>query len=144
MRFVRVQLMHPYNSTNTVTAWKKSHFILPDRLDFRMINNLLIAVHAYPMSNYIDIAFGRWNIAAEISELIYKFQRLVEMVTSCLKHVNSITLTACSWLWSRYLAWVGVFTRKAWSALFSCRNFCGISSVSCLLKHGLVWFGFFV
>ena len=29
------------------TAWKKSCFILPDRSDFYMINNLSIAIHRF-------------------------------------------------------------------------------------------------
>ena len=29
------------------TAWKKSHLILSDRLDFHMFNNLLIASHTF-------------------------------------------------------------------------------------------------
>ena len=36
--------MHHYNSTNTVTAWKKSHFVLSDGSDFYIIDNLSIAV----------------------------------------------------------------------------------------------------
>ena len=39
--------VHPYNSTNTFIAWKKSHFILSNSSDFHMINNLLIKVHTF-------------------------------------------------------------------------------------------------
>ena len=47
MHFVRVYVVYPYSSIDTVTAWKKSCFILSDRLDFHMIDNLSIAVHAF-------------------------------------------------------------------------------------------------
>ena len=41
--------MHPYNSTDTTTAGKKSHFILLQRSDFRMIDNQTIVVNAFPL-----------------------------------------------------------------------------------------------
>ena len=47
-RFVKVQL--PYNSIDMATARKNSHFILSERQGFFMFDNLLIAVHAFPMS----------------------------------------------------------------------------------------------
>ena len=51
-RFVQVE--QPYSSTNTVTAWKNSHFILSERekerererADFHMVDKLSIAVDA--------------------------------------------------------------------------------------------------
>ena len=36
-----------YSSTNTVTAWKESCFILSDRSDSHLIDNHSIAVHAF-------------------------------------------------------------------------------------------------
>ena len=30
------------------TAWKNSRFILSEKLDFHMVDNLLITVHAFP------------------------------------------------------------------------------------------------
>ena len=44
--FVRV--VQPYNSTDTDTAWENSHFILSERLNFHMVVNQSIAVHALP------------------------------------------------------------------------------------------------
>ena len=43
MRFVSVNVVHPYISINTATALKKYRFILSDRSDFRKIDTLLIA-----------------------------------------------------------------------------------------------------
>ena len=48
MRFVSVDVVHPYCRTDTATASKKSHFILSERVNFDMINNLSIAVHNLP------------------------------------------------------------------------------------------------
>ena len=36
----RVRMMNPYSSTERVTAWKTSQFILSDKLDFCSISNL--------------------------------------------------------------------------------------------------------
>ena len=38
-----------YSSTDMVTAWKNSHFILSERSDFHMVDYLSIAVHVLPM-----------------------------------------------------------------------------------------------
>ena len=50
LRFVSVQVVHSYSSTDTDTTWKKSCFILSDRSDFHAPNNLSIAVNAIAMS----------------------------------------------------------------------------------------------
>ena len=44
---VTVQVMHPYSSIDTTTAWKKLHFILSVGSDFHMIDSLSIAIHAF-------------------------------------------------------------------------------------------------
>ena len=49
IHFVRIQLVHPYSSIDTATAWKKSYFILSGRSDFHMIDNLSIIVHTFSM-----------------------------------------------------------------------------------------------
>ena len=46
MHFICVQVVSAYNSTDMATAWKNSRFILLELLDFNMVFNLLIAVHA--------------------------------------------------------------------------------------------------
>ena len=45
--FVRVQMVRSYSSTDTAITWEKSVFILSERSDFYMIDNLSIAVHAF-------------------------------------------------------------------------------------------------
>ena len=47
MHFVSIHVVHPYSSIVTVTAWKKSCFILSDRSHFYLINNLSIAFDAF-------------------------------------------------------------------------------------------------
>ena len=48
-RFVSVQAVNPCGTTDTATAWKKSHFILLEGTDFYMIDSLSITVHAFVM-----------------------------------------------------------------------------------------------
>ena len=46
-RFVSVNVVHPYHSIDTTTAWRKLCFILSVRSDFHMTDGLSIAVHAF-------------------------------------------------------------------------------------------------
>ena len=45
IRLVSVHLVHLYSRSGTNVAWRKFRFILSDRSDFHMIDNLSIAVH---------------------------------------------------------------------------------------------------
>ena len=47
MCFVSVLVVHPYSSMDTVTACKKSCFILLDRPELHIIDNLSIAFHTF-------------------------------------------------------------------------------------------------
>ena len=44
---VCINLVHPYRRSDTTAAWEKMRFILSDKSDFHMIDNLLIAVHVF-------------------------------------------------------------------------------------------------
>ena len=44
---VSVHVVHPYSSMDTTVACKKLHFILSDRFDFHMTDNLLIGLYAF-------------------------------------------------------------------------------------------------
>ena len=48
--------MHPYSSIDATAAWKKLRFILSVRSDFRIIDSLLIAVHAFV--NLVSMSFS--------------------------------------------------------------------------------------
>ena len=45
--FVSIHVVPPYSSINTVTSWKKFCFILSDKSDSHLIDNLSIALHAF-------------------------------------------------------------------------------------------------
>ena len=44
MSFVFAQVVHPYSSMDTATAWKKSGFILSDKSDFAVGDNQLVSL----------------------------------------------------------------------------------------------------
>ena len=47
IRFVSVDMVHPYSSMDTTAAWKKLCFILSEWFDFHMTNSIYIAEHAF-------------------------------------------------------------------------------------------------
>ena len=47
VHLVSVYVVHLYTKIDTTAAWKRLHFILSDKSDFHMIDNLLRAVHAF-------------------------------------------------------------------------------------------------
>ena len=75
-----INVVHPYSRIDTNTAWKKLHFILSDRFNFHMIDNLLIAVHAF--NSHILISFSvdetlllRYvNMSTNFRELLFRVE----------------------------------------------------------------------
>ena len=67
--YLRVQLVHPYCSPDTATAWKKSRFISIRAIrfpyDYQPVNSRARVSYAY-----VDITFSRCDIATEICELV--------------------------------------------------------------------------
>ena len=61
IRLVSIDVVHPYSSMDTATAWKKSRFILLDRSEFHIIDNISIADHAFAR---------RISIALSIDEIL--------------------------------------------------------------------------
>ena len=56
IHLVSVHLVHPYRRLDTTTAWKKLRFILSDKFDFHMINNLSMAIHTF--TSHILMSFS--------------------------------------------------------------------------------------
>ena len=97
-RFIEVQLVLPYHSTDMAAIWKNSCFISSERLDFYMVNHLLIAVYVYPMTlkslsvdEILILKYMKWST---------KFRGL-SFVLSVFTWW-SVSLTACS-RFCRYL-----------------------------------------
>ena len=114
MHFVGIHVVHLYRITDTATPWKKSCFILSDRSDFHMIDDLLIVVHAFTrhMLTSIDqILLSRYVNLSNFSGQPFR----MKMAPPCLKHVlyfvfmwRPIPPTTCLyavgiWLWLVYL-----------------------------------------
>ena len=57
-------------STGTITAWKKSHFILLEISDFYMVDNLSIAVYAFPISMLTLLSVDEILLARYMSWLV--------------------------------------------------------------------------
>ena len=94
MRFVSIYVVHPYRSIDTAAASKTPHFILSDRSDFHMIDNLSRAVQA---------STRRISTSLSVDEImLLRYMNLstnfrgrplkVEMAPSRLKHTYSIYL----------------------------------------------------
>ena len=56
IRLVNVHVIHPYSNIDTTPAWKKLCFILLDRSDFHMTDNLSIAVYAF--ASHVVMSFS--------------------------------------------------------------------------------------
>ena len=84
--------MHPYSRINTTTAWKKLRFILSDKFDFYMIDNLSISIHAFAsrilmsFSVYETLLLRYVNLSISFRELPFR----VEMSPFWLKHMYSV------------------------------------------------------
>ena len=126
IHFVSVYVVHPYSRIDTTVVWKKLCFILSDGLDFYMINNLSIAVHACTRRLLMSLSLNETllpryvNLSTNFRELPFK----EEMASFWLKHMYTvlsaftwrpITSAACSGLCSWDSDCVGGFARSAMS-----------------------------
>ena len=76
MLFISAQMVSPYSSTETTTAWKNSHFILSERSDFSIINNFPIEVHTsiWTLTKCMEKK-ARWELHENAT---YYFQQTLE------------------------------------------------------------------
>ena len=91
-KFFRISVVYPYSSTDTITTWKKSCFILTERSDFHLIDYLSIAVHPFAMLMMISLSVDEMflprymNWSTNFRDLSLKG----EMIAFWLKHMNSV------------------------------------------------------
>ena len=84
-RFVKVQIVQPYNSTDSARAWKKSRLILSGI----MVDNPTIAVHIFPKCKLTSLSadvilLPRFvNCSTDFRGSSFN----EEMAPSCLKHL---------------------------------------------------------
>ena len=76
IRLVSVYIVHPYSRIDTTTAWKKMGFILSERFDFHIINNLSIAVLIFASCSLLSFSVDEkkwiWIIYIYMYIYIYK------------------------------------------------------------------------
>ena len=91
-RFVRVQVVQPYNSTDMTTAWKKCRFSLSVRSDFHMTDNLFVASHAFPIHALISLSVDEILLPRYVncSTDLRGLPSSVEMFPFFLKHMNPV------------------------------------------------------
>ena len=78
--FFSVQVVHPYTSIDTTTAWKKLRFISSVRSNFHMIDSQSIAVHAF-------VSRVSWFLLMASSQKpIYTFQSFKSLLLSYWKN----------------------------------------------------------
>ena len=85
-------MVQPNNSTDTATAEKISRFISSGRLDFHIVDNLSIAVHAFPMRMLTSLSVDEISLARHVNWSI-NFRELsfiMEMAPFCSKHMNFV------------------------------------------------------
>ena len=85
------QVVQLYGSTDTATSWKNSHFILTDRWDFHIVDNLSVAIHVLPMRIMISLSINE-ILLPWYAKCFINFRGLLfneEMALSRLKHVLS-------------------------------------------------------
>ena len=125
MRFVSVHMVLPYSSTDIATAWKKSRFILSERSDFYMIDNLSITVHAFTRRMFISLSVDEILLPRYLN---WSTNFEVEMASSLWKYMifflfaftqRQMLSAACSGLCSKHSAWGGVFARSSRSSTWS-------------------------
>ena len=136
-----ILLVHTWNSIDTITAWKKSHFILPDGSEFHMIDNLSTVFHAFikyilislSVDEMLLLMFVNWS--ANFRHLALR----VEMSPSCLKYIlfylHSFRTQCLSQLALGYTVEILLGQVYLWEALGCqhiciCHSFWGISSAS--------------
>ena len=91
LRLVSVYVVHLYYRNDSTTAWKELRFILSDRFDFHMIENLSIAVHAFVSGILVSFSVDRTLLPryVNLSTSIIEPPLSVEMSPLWLKHMDS-------------------------------------------------------
>ena len=79
------------SSLDTAPTWKKSHFILLDKSDFHMIENLSIASYAFARCMLTSLSVDKMLLLRYMNwSTNFRDSPLTEMSPFCLKHVYSV------------------------------------------------------
>ena len=132
MRFVNINVVHPYRRIDTTTVWKKLRLILSDKSDFHMINNISITVPAFAWR----ILILHEKLQAKYINLFTNFREppfRVEMSPYWVKHMYSVLST---FTWSPMQLGFGLgrcICQKRYVICVVCvrNSLWGVSSASC-------------
>ena len=84
----------------SLTASLNSHFALSGRLDFYMVDKLLIAVYAFPMHILTLLSVDEISLPRYVNWSKFKgLSFYSEMASSCLKHMNLLYLSLRKGQW---------------------------------------------
>ena len=101
MWFVSVHVVHPYSSSDTATTWKKSCFILSERSDIQMTDNLLIVIHIF--ANHISISLSVDEILLpRYADLSTNFRDLPLRISPCKTPATMSKKPAIQVRWTRH------------------------------------------
>ena len=128
IHLISVHLVHPYSRIDMTAARKKLRFILSDKSDFHMIDNLSIAVHAFAsrtlmwflvyetlLPRYVNLStnFKESPFGMEMSPF-FKLKHMYSVLSAFTR--RSIPPAVCPRLCNRDSAWVDVFARSSMSS----------------------------
>ena len=112
IRFVIVHVRYPSSRIDITTTWKKLLFILLNRSDFHMIENLSIAVHAFTRHILMSSCYwGRWTCPL-ISENHHFVWRCWGMLCNFIlrrainKRQTNLFLICCPVSWGCRIHWL--------------------------------------
>ena len=87
--FFLMRLVHPYDSTDTTTAWKKSSFILWEWSDLHVIDNLSLSVDAFAWFMLTSLSIDEILLPSYVNWSITFRSLPVKMeIAPCSKHMN--------------------------------------------------------
>ena len=119
MHFVIVNVVHPYSSMDTATAWEKSRFILSDGLNFHMMIAFYASTRRMLTSLSVDkILLSTGLLILEACHLEWRWLFLFKKYVLCFIGIHLEANVTCSFsrLCSRDSAWIGVFARRVRSS----------------------------
>ena len=141
-------MVHPYNSTDTVKAWKNCNFILLERSDFHMVINLLIAIHTlllcmltlHSVDEILLPKFMNWSNNFSFEEFLFYFIRErsdFHMVINLSIAVHTLLLSMLTLLsvdeilLPKFMNWSNNFSFEEFLFFFFIRDQISIWSLTC-------------
>ena len=124
IHIVSIHVLHLYSTIDTITAWKKSHFILSDWSDFHMINSLSMVAYAFTRHILTSLS---------VDEML--LPRYMNLSTNFRGLPFRVEMTP-SWLKLRFVC-IHVEANASWSLLQATQQRFGLAKCICK-KHYVI------